>query len=125
MRYDSFTNKEGETTVPGYKLIQIVAAESTPEKDADFEKWYTEVHIPMLFQYEGVKQVSRYRLKVDDKQLSRYLTMYEFDNEQDMAGFPNSPAFAAAVADFEDKKEAVGFTSRWVGVYERIKVWQK
>jgi antibiotic biosynthesis monooxygenase (ABM) superfamily enzyme len=111
--------------MPGHKLIQIVAAESTPEKDAAFEKWYTEVHVPMLFGYEGVKQVSRYRRKGDDKNLSKYMTIYEFDNDKDMAGFTSSPAFAAAIADFEDKKDTVGFTARWVGVYERIKVWEK
>jgi len=112
--------------VPSHKLIQIVAAESsTPEKDAKFEKWYTQVHVPMLFQYEGVKQVSRYRLKGEDKQLSKYMTIYEFDSEEEMAAFPKSKAFAEAIADFEDKKETVGFTPRWVGVYERIKVWER
>lgn len=111
--------------MPGHRLIQIVAAESPPEKDALFEKWYTEVHIPMLFEYEGVKQVSRYRLQGDNKQCSRYLTIYEFDSKEAMAGFAESKAFAAAVADFEDKKEAVGFTARWVGIYELIKRWER
>jgi len=111
--------------MPGHKLIQIVAAESTPEKDAAFEKWYTEVHIPMLFGYEGVKQVSRYRRKGEDKNLCKYLSIYEFDSEDAMGGFTKSQAFLDAVADFEDKKDIVGFTGKWVGVYERIKVWEK
>jgi len=111
--------------VPSHKLIQIVAAESTPEKDAKFDKWYTEAHVPMLFEFEGVKQASRYRLKGKDKKCSRYLTIYEFDSEEALAAFPESSAFAAAVADFEDKKEAVGFTMRWAGVYERIKSWER
>ncbi len=111
--------------MPAHKLIQIVAAESTPEKDAKFEKWYVEKHIPMLFGYEGVKQVSRYRLKMNDLKLSKYLTFYEFDNEEDLAGFTRSKAFADAVADFEAKKDEVGFISRWFGIYEHIKTWEK
>ena len=111
--------------MPSNLLMQIVAAESTPEKDAKFDKWYTEVHVPMLFEFEGVKQASRYRLKGNDKQCSKYLTIYEFENEEALAAFPKSPAFTAAVADYEDKKEAVGFTMRWAGVYERIKSWER
>jgi heme-degrading monooxygenase HmoA len=111
--------------MPSHKIIQIVAAESTPEKDAKFDKWYREVHIPMLFEYEGVKEVNRYRLKGDFKGCSKYLTMYEFDTEEEMAGFAKSPAFAAAVADFEDKKDTVGFISKWFAVYEKIKTWKK
>jgi hypothetical protein len=120
-----FLKIDRRNDMPGHKLVQIVAAESTPEKDAAFEKWYTGVHIPMLFGYEGVKQVTRYRLKGEDKNLCKYLTMYEFDSEEGMAGFIKSPAFTEAIADFENNKDRVGFTSRWVGVYERIKVWNK
>jgi hypothetical protein len=108
-----------------HKLIQIVAAESTPEKDAAFEKWYTEVHIPTLFKFKGVKQIKRFQRKGDDKQLSKYMTIYEFDTEEDLAAFPGSPAFAEAIKDFETNKDRVGFTSRWFGVYECTRTWQK
>jgi hypothetical protein len=112
--------------MPSHKLVQIVAAESTPEKDAAFEKWYTGKHIPMFFEFEGLKQVTRYKLKGDmSKNCSKYLTMYEFDNEADLAAFPKSPAFAAAVEDFEKMKDKIAFTGKWSGVYERIKTWEK
>ena len=111
--------------MPNNLLIQIVAAESTPEKDAAFDKWYTEEHVPMLFGFKGVKQASRYRLKGDNKQCARYLAIYEFESEETLAAFPKSPAFAAAVKDYENKKEDVGFTMRWAGVYELIKSWER
>ena len=111
--------------MPCNKLIQIVAAESTPEKDAAFEKWYTETHVPILFGFEGVKQASRYRLKGDERNCSRYLTIYEFESEAALEAFPESPAFAAAVSDYEKNKEAVGFTMRWAGVYELIRSWER
>ena len=111
--------------MPSHKLIQIVAAESTPEKDAKFEKWYIEKHIPMLFGFKGVKEVNRYRLKMDLNGCCKYLTFYEFDNEDDLAAFPKSKAFADAIADFEANKDTVGFTSRWAGVYELDKNWKR
>ncbi|MFA5308541.1 MAG: hypothetical protein WC370_03525 [Dehalococcoidales bacterium] len=111
--------------MPGNKLMQIVAAQSTPEKDAAFDKWYTEKHVPMLFGFAGVKQASRYRLKDGGDSCSRYLTIYEFESEKALADFPKSPAFAAAVADYENVKEEVGFTMKWAGVYELIRSWER
>jgi hypothetical protein len=58
---------KGENKVPSHKIIQIVAAESHQDKDAIFNKWYKEAHIPMLFRYQGVKGINRYRLKRDDE----------------------------------------------------------
>jgi hypothetical protein len=111
--------------MPSHKLIQIVAAESTPEKDAKFNKWYIDVHIPMLFGYKGVKEVNRYRVKMDDPKLAKYLTIYEFDSEEDLAGFTKSKAFTDAIADFEAKKDEINFISKWFGIYEHIKTWKK
>jgi uncharacterized protein (TIGR02118 family) len=111
--------------MPNHRLIQIVASESTPEKDAIFDKWYTEQHVPMLFEFPGVKQASRYRLKNEVAQCAKYLAIYEFESEAALEAFSKSPAFAKAIKDFEDKKEATGFTMKWAGVYERIKSWEK
>ena len=52
------------------KIIQIVASESTPEKEGEFNRWYTDVHVPMLFGYKGVKQASRYRLMGENENTS-------------------------------------------------------
>ncbi|MGD1118585.1 MAG: DUF4286 family protein [Dehalococcoidales bacterium] len=112
--------------MPSHKLIQIVAAESTPEKDAAFEKWYTGKHIPTFLKFAGLKQVNRYKLKGDISQnCSKYLTIYEFDTEADLAAFPKSPAFAEAVEDFEKMKDKIAFTGKWAAVYELIKTWEK
>ena len=111
--------------MPNNFLIQIVASESTPEKEAEFDRWYTDVHVPMLFEFEGVKQASRYRRKGDNEQCAKYLAIYEFESEEALEAFPKSAAFAAAVADFEDKKEDTGFSMKWAGLYERIKSWER
>jgi uncharacterized protein (TIGR02118 family) len=104
----------------GHKLIQIVASQSTPEKEETFNKWYSEVHVPMFFGYKGLKKASRYKRLGDDDKSARYLAIYEFDTKKDLDGFTKSPEFAAAVEDFEKMKDKVGFTARWAASYELL-----
>ena len=111
--------------MPNHKIIQIVASESTPEKEAAFNKWYSEVHVPMLFAYEGVKQASRYQRIGDDEQGAKFLAIYEFETKEDMDAFPESVAFADAIEDFENNKEALGFTMKWAASYELLKSYEK
>ena len=87
--------------MPRNEIIQIVASESTPEKEAEFDSWYTDIHLPMLFGFSGVKRAGRYRLIGEDGEHAKFLAIYEFESEEDMAAFPKSAEFAAAIEDFE------------------------
>lgn len=107
--------------MPSHKIMQIVASESTPEKEEDFSRWYSEIHLPMLFGYRGVKHASRYRLVGNDAtDNAKFLAIYEFDTKEDLEAFPDSPAFKEAIDDFEENHESFGFRMRWVAVYELI-----
>lgn len=106
-------------------IIQIVASQSIPEKETEFNRWYTDVHVPMLFECKGVKQASRYRRMDDDEKSAKYLAIYEFESEEALVAFPASPEFAATVKDFENKKEAVGFSMKWAASYELIRSWKR
>ena len=107
--------------MPAHKIMQIVASESSPEKEEDFNRWYSDVHLPMLFGYDGVKRASRYRLIGDDfKSNAKFLAIYEFDSRKDMEAFPDSQAFKEAIDDFEENHEDLGFKMRWVAAYELI-----
>lgn len=107
--------------MPAHKIMQIVASESTPDKEEDFSEWYSETHLPMLFGYEGVKRASRYQLMGDNDKNARFLAIYEFDSREDLDSFPDSQAFQNAVNDFDKNHEALGFKMKWVAVYELIK----
>ena len=106
-------------------LIQIVASESSPEKEAEYNKWYMDKHIPMLFGYKGMKQVSRYQRISDNEECAKYLAIYEFESKEALEAFPKSPEFAAAIDDFEKQREDVGFGIRWAASYELIKSWER
>ena len=108
--------------MPAHKLMQIVASESTPKKEEEFSKWYSDIHLPMLFEYEGVKRASRYQLVSEDGgENAKFLAIYEFDTKEELKAFPDSPAFQDAVDDFDKNHESLGFKMKWVAVYELIK----
>ena len=105
-----------------YKVIQIVASQSTPDKEEEFNRWYTDVHVPMFFGFDGLKQAGSIGDPGDN---AKYLAIYEFEDEEALAAFPKSEAFADAVKDFEERKEAIGFEMKWAASYELIKSWSR
>jgi heme-degrading monooxygenase HmoA len=109
----------------GHKIMLIAANEPIAEKEAEYNEWYNGKHIPMMFQFRGLKKASRYRLASDNKECSKYLAVYEFDSTEDLEAFLQSPEFAAAVKDFDDKWKNGGFESKWGASYELIKSWEK
>jgi len=109
----------------GYKIIQIVASQSTSEKEEEFNKWYTDVHVPMFFGFDGLKKAGRYQCIGDAGDNAKYLAIYEFEDEEALAAFPKSEAFTEAVKDFEERKEAVGFEMKWAASYELMKSWSR
>ena len=107
------------------KILLIVANEPDPEKEDDYNQWYTEKHIPMMFGFKGMKKASRYRRLDESEASSKYLAIYEFDSQEDLAAFPQSPEFIEAVKDFDEKWKDGGFQSKWGASYELIKSWEK
>jgi antibiotic biosynthesis monooxygenase (ABM) superfamily enzyme len=108
-----------------HRILLIVANEPSAEREAEYNEWYTEKHIPMMFRFKGMKKASRYRLSGESKESSRYLAVYEFDNKEDLEAFPKSPEFAEAVKDFDEKWKDGGFVRKWGASYELIKSWEK
>jgi hypothetical protein len=109
----------------GRNVILIVANEPSVEREAEYNEWYTDRHVPMMFKFKGMKKASRYRLSGENKEGSRYLAIYEFDSKEALEEFPKSPEFAAAVKDFDEKWKDGGFERKWGAAYELIKSWEK
>jgi hypothetical protein len=109
----------------GHSVILIVANEPGAGREVEYNEWYTEKHVPMMFQFRGMKKASRYRLSGENKESSKYLAIYEFDSKEDLEAFPKSPEFAAAVKDFDEKWKDGGFERKWGASYELIKSWER
>ena len=106
-------------------VMNIVASDCAADKEAAFIKWYNEVHIPMLFKYQGMKRVTRYQLIGESKEQARYLACYEYESKEDMEALHQSPEFAAAIEEMRETWKDGGFEIKWAAQYEPIKSWER
>jgi uncharacterized protein (TIGR02118 family) len=107
------------------RIFTIVASQCPPENEAKFNKWYNDVHIPLLFKFKGVKKVTRYKLMAESESCPVYLAIYEFDSKEDLEANYKSPEFAAAMAEMEQSWPGGGFDIKWAGNYAPMKTWEK
>lgn len=106
-------------------VINVVATECKPEIDKKFNDWYNDVHVPLLMKYPGIKKTTRYRLAGEPGACPQYLAIYEYESKEAMAAQPQSPEFAAAIAEMQETWKDGGFDIRWAGAYEPIKSWEQ
>jgi antibiotic biosynthesis monooxygenase (ABM) superfamily enzyme len=118
-------NLKGEPVMANARVLNIVATECPLKNDAKFNKWYDEVHIPMLFKYRGMKKVTRYRMMEDNKDKARYLAIYEFDNIEALEAYLKSPEYAAAIKEMQTTWKGQMFDIKWATKYQPIKTWER
>jgi heme-degrading monooxygenase HmoA len=106
-------------------VVLMVASDCEAAREDEFNKWYTGVHLPMFFKFEGLKKASRYRLRNENADCARYLAVYEFETELALAAFLESPAYKAAVEDFDRKWKTGGFIGKWAASYERLTLLER
>jgi antibiotic biosynthesis monooxygenase (ABM) superfamily enzyme len=106
------------------RIINIVATECAPKNDAKFNKWYDEVHIPMLMKYRGIKKVTRYKMLEDKEQKPKYLAVYEFDTKEDLDGLQKSAEFKAAIEEMQETWKSEMFDIKWMTSAEPLKTWE-
>jgi hypothetical protein len=66
------------------KTYYIVYSNPMPGKDAEFNDWYTDVHLAEVLQIDGFISAQRFQLaepQVVDDQPYRYMAMYEIEND--------------------------------------------
>jgi uncharacterized protein (TIGR02118 family) len=107
------------------KIINIVASECKPSEEVKFNKWYNEIHIPMLLKFPGLKGVTRYKLVGGDKGQVKYLAVYEFDDIASFEAFEKSPELASAKEEMGQTWNNYMFDIKYRARYETIKTWKK
>lgn len=105
--------------------IMVVASECSQAVEEKFNKWYSEVHVPMFLKYTGVKKAGRYKVTADIPGAAKYLAIYEFETKEALDGFALSDAFKEAVKDFDIVWKDGGLTIKWGAPYQVIKKWEK
>lgn len=103
----------------------MVASECKPEAEEKYNKWYDEVHIPMLLKFKGLKEVIRYRLVGETGAFPKYLTVYKFESPEAYEAYGTSPERSAAMDELATTWKQGGFEVKWRVVYEPLKTWKK
>jgi antibiotic biosynthesis monooxygenase (ABM) superfamily enzyme len=96
----------------------VVRATIARDKEAAFNKWYNEEHVPQVLRYNGAVSGRRYRKVVGEDQYE-YMAMYEFASEDVLRTFLQSDALRALRAEYDkhfgDVSERIG--QGWVQVF--------
>ena len=107
------------------RILNIVATECALKNDAKFNKWYDEVHIPMLMKYKGIRKVTRYKMIENKEKKPKYLAVYEFDTKEDLDNLPKGPEFKAAIAEMQETWKGEMFDIKWAVSAEPLKTWER
>ena len=106
-------------------LINVVATECQPEVEEKFNKWYDEIHIPLLFKFKGMRRVTRYKLLKEAGGNPSYLAIYEFENQKAYEEYTKSAELAAGRAEMNETWKSGGFEIKSRVQYETMKTWGK
>lgn len=78
----------------------VVRATITKEREADFNKWYNEEHVPQVLQYNGAVSGRRYKRIMGDDTY-QYMAVYEFASEEVFQKFLQSDHLKALRAEYD------------------------
>ena len=125
------------------RIIQLTAASCPSERETEFNEWYNNIHLPMQFKSAGVKKVTRYRLKkiaafpssappkvIEIDKWPIFLSIFEFDSQEDLQDYLSSDELASATADTRERLTKGGWLKagvgkKWSAEYELINTWEK
>ena len=107
------------------KVINIVASECAPANEVKFNKWYNEIHIPMLLKFPGLLAVTRYKFTGGDAGQVKYLAVYEFKDQASFEAFEKSPELNAAREEMGQTWKNDMFDIKYRARYETIQAWKK
>lgn len=108
-----------------HRAIILLSNQPLPEKEAEFNEWFTQKYVPLLLKYTGLKKVTRYQRSEHNIDVTKYLAIYEFDTKESLEAFPNSPEYAAAFKESEEKWNEGVMDRQWWAAYEFIQNWDK
>ncbi len=80
--------------------IFVVRATITKDKEAAFNKWYNEEHVPQLLRYNGAISGRRYQKILGDDKF-QYMAVYEFASEDVFRRFQESDHFTELVKEYD------------------------
>jgi antibiotic biosynthesis monooxygenase (ABM) superfamily enzyme len=80
--------------------IFVVRATITKEKEAAFNQWYNEEHVPQVLQYNGAVSARRYKKILGDDKF-QYMAIYEFASQAVFERFSKSDHLKTLVKEYD------------------------
>lgn len=78
----------------------MVRATITKDKDAAFNHWYNEEHVPQVLQFNGAVSARRYKKILGEDQFE-YMALYEFASEEVFRRFLDSDHLKTLIKDYD------------------------
>jgi hypothetical protein len=127
-RYQLMKSLEREKTVE--PVVWAVGITCNPNDEEGVTEWY---HWKMdtLFKFKDLRGTRRYRFDKNmgpssDRLESKYISMYELDNQEALAPFQKCPEYAEMGVPYREKwKDNKDFKIVWSGMYDPIKVLKR
>ena len=110
---------------PTKKVILIGGVDCTPESEVKFNRWYDEIHIPILLRTGEIERVTRFRRVGDDENYPNHLIVYEFEDQKAFERYEESPEKAEAVEEMKQTWRQEEAKRRWRVQYEVIATAEK
>ena len=111
-------------------LIWIVGIQCKADAEAKFNTWYDDIHVPMLLKGDHVTRVTRFKLadKAYDvgtttQVCPNYLTIYEFESQDQLDSWMNGQGRAEAGEDKQKIWSEDPYEVRWATRYDLINAW--
>ena len=100
------------------RMLLVVHTDVDPVREAEFNTWYNEDHVPAIVRQPGFVRARRYVCVEGQDQNPKYLAIYEFEREEDR----KTPEYAT-VRGFAAFASDVSHTS--IGVFRKILDYEK
>jgi len=104
--------------------LWLVWTRCAAELDAEFNKWYDDVHIPMLTTGGHIAAVNRYKLSdVAESDQAPYLAVYEFKNVDAFKSWLSSEQLADARKEMKETWGGRDLEIKSRAFYEPVSHW--
>lgn len=116
-------------------VYYFVAADCIPELEEKFNRWFDEVHIPLLLKFPKLKSVSRYKLTKPRGDIPsrfkpvenwpKYLTVYEFGDLRATKEYLTSSELEAAAQEMRQTWKEGEVEVKWRAHYQLINTFDR
>lgn len=82
--------------------VYLIRTQIAPDREAEWDRWHREVHVPEVLQEKGFRRARRLRL-VEGEESHRYWTLYDVESVAALQAFRQGPA-SVRLRDAHDQR---------------------